>query len=505
MNIEDCKKASKSALLRSIFIHRTRFFIALVIAVIAYSCYDRYNFMKKMKYGKILFALLIFFIVVFFIELISNMMISDEELLKLTRKCELWINDPKNKGKKLNFDEVVSYMSSDLLDKVNQTIADTGSFAQDTIGLGTGAVSNVVGLGMNAVSGVTNVGSDAISGTVGYGTDFIKNTTGQGTNFIKDTTSNTRTFVDNTFDIGANAISGSVQDLGGFASNTVNDGTNFIGNATGNFTDFAKGTVNMGADFIGGTFGDLADFTKDTVKGGSNFVSNVFDRGTNFITGTVDNTANLGKNVVRSGTGAIDNVVGVGADSLYGAVDYGTDFVKDSVGMGMNVVKGTVGTGSHFVKGATNYGANLINTTVGVENFQGSMGGENIQPLADSYEMGSFDQIDIRPRRMRRRDPSSPGCPMASMMMTEGFENPGEKSVVKVDFRGVQNAENDNMGACMMGKDRCFPLCSGVGPNNGNVCNLVAPVPGPQWQVQGANAVQSRLTQGNYVPSNCPL
>ena len=35
-------------------------------------------------------------------------------------------------------------------------------------------------------------------------------------------------------------------------------------------------------------------------------------------------------------------------------------------------------------------------------------------------------------------------------------------------------------------------------------CNVVAPVPGPQWQPQSAKTVQRRLNNGQYVPRVCP-
>jgi len=56
---------------------------------------------------------------------------------------------------------------------------------------------------------------------------------------------------------------------------------------------------------------------------------------------------------------------------------------------------------------------------------------------------------------------------------------------------------------CLLGSDGCNPLCSEPDPKN--PCNLVAPVPGPNWQPQSAAAVQERLTKQQYVPSNCPL
>ena len=55
---------------------------------------------------------------------------------------------------------------------------------------------------------------------------------------------------------------------------------------------------------------------------------------------------------------------------------------------------------------------------------------------------------------------------------------------------------------CLLGKDKCNPLCSG---SNSNPCGLQTPSPGPQWQPQMANTVQERLNNNSYVPNYCPL
>jgi len=60
-------------------------------------------------------------------------------------------------------------------------------------------------------------------------------------------------------------------------------------------------------------------------------------------------------------------------------------------------------------------------------------------------------------------------------------------------------ADNEH---CLLGRDGCVPLCSGY---TNNPCNIVAPIPGPQWQVQNAATVQRRLTNQDYTPSKCPL
>jgi hypothetical protein len=55
---------------------------------------------------------------------------------------------------------------------------------------------------------------------------------------------------------------------------------------------------------------------------------------------------------------------------------------------------------------------------------------------------------------------------------------------------------------CLLGENECSPLCSGYTKNK---CNIVAPIPGPQWQVQSAATVQKRLTNQEYTMSNPPI
>ena len=55
---------------------------------------------------------------------------------------------------------------------------------------------------------------------------------------------------------------------------------------------------------------------------------------------------------------------------------------------------------------------------------------------------------------------------------------------------------------CLLGRDGCVPLCSGY---SNNPCNVVAPVPGPQWQVQTAATVQNNLKNQKYIASVCPI
>jgi len=47
----------------------------------------------------------------------------------------------------------------------------------------------------------------------------------------------------------------------------------------------------------------------------------------------------------------------------------------------------------------------------------------------------------------------------------------------------------------------CCNLCSGS--KNSNPCNVVAPIPGPQWLPQSAESVQKRLVKNNYTEARC--
>ena len=68
--------------------------------------------------------------------------------------------------------------------------------------------------------------------------------------------------------------------------------------------------------------------------------------------------------------------------------------------------------------------------------------------------------------------------------------------------RKQHTTEDSPEEECQMGNDKCFPLCSGTGVNN---CNVVAPIPGPQWQVQKASTVQNRLSHGVLSQASCPI
>ena len=65
------------------------------------------------------------------------------------------------------------------------------------------------------------------------------------------------------------------------------------------------------------------------------------------------------------------------------------------------------------------------------------------------------------------------------------------------DEYSISTFTDNNIG-CLLAKDI---LCSGKPKPD----HIVAPIPGPQWQVQTASSVAHRLSTENYVPSKCPV
>jgi hypothetical protein len=58
----------------------------------------------------------------------------------------------------------------------------------------------------------------------------------------------------------------------------------------------------------------------------------------------------------------------------------------------------------------------------------------------------------------------------------------------------------NNNSKCIQGSN-CCSLCS----DTNNPCNIIAPIPGPQWLPQSAKSVQDRLSKNKYTPSKCNL
>ena len=59
----------------------------------------------------------------------------------------------------------------------------------------------------------------------------------------------------------------------------------------------------------------------------------------------------------------------------------------------------------------------------------------------------------------------------------------------------------DYSSASCIQPSNCCSLCSK--PGNNNPCNLIAPIPGPQWIPETAETVQNNLKNNIYTPSKC--
>jgi hypothetical protein len=57
-------------------------------------------------------------------------------------------------------------------------------------------------------------------------------------------------------------------------------------------------------------------------------------------------------------------------------------------------------------------------------------------------------------------------------------------------------------GEACIENSNCCNLCSG---QNKNPCNIVAPIPGPQWMPESAEYVQNKLVNNDYTPSKCQI
>ena len=89
----------------------------------------------------------------------------------------------------------------------------------------------------------------------------------------------------------------------------------------------------------------------------------------------------------------------------------------------------------------------------------------------------------------------------------EGFRNPyaninSNYEVLNNDPIPSPPAQVSSTACLSCGTGNCAPVCSG---SDENPCNLQLSTPGPQWQVQSAEAVQHRLNNGLFVPNRCPL
>ena len=73
--------------------------------------------------------------------------------------------------------------------------------------------------------------------------------------------------------------------------------------------------------------------------------------------------------------------------------------------------------------------------------------------------------------------------------------------IAKINNLSPSPLEAVNYNSECIEDSNCCNLCSGS--KNSNPCNLVAPIPGPQWLPQSAESVQKRLASNNYTDAKC--
>jgi hypothetical protein len=79
-------------------------------------------------------------------------------------------------------------------------------------------------------------------------------------------------------------------------------------------------------------------------------------------------------------------------------------------------------------------------------------------------------------------------------------ENIVENQVAEISNYSPLTIESRTVNAQCIEESNCCNLCSGSGSNP---CNIVSPIPGPQWLPQSAQSVQNRLVNNDYTRAKC--
>ena len=93
--------------------------------------------------------------------------------------------------------------------------------------------------------------------------------------------------------------------------------------------------------------------------------------------------------------------------------------------------------------------------------------------------------------------------PVKMMNNNNNNTNTVQDMIDEIPSFNPQPLESKQYNSQCLEDSNCCNLCSGS-PDE-NPCNLVAPIPGPQWMPQSAKAVQNRLKSNNYTESKCPI
>ena len=75
-----------------------------------------------------------------------------------------------------------------------------------------------------------------------------------------------------------------------------------------------------------------------------------------------------------------------------------------------------------------------------------------------------------------------------------------ENPIAEISSYFPQEIEHIKENAQCIEASNCCNLCSGSGSNP---CNIISPIPGPQWLPQSAQSVQNRLVNNDYTRARC--
>ena len=86
-------------------------------------------------------------------------------------------------------------------------------------------------------------------------------------------------------------------------------------------------------------------------------------------------------------------------------------------------------------------------------------------------------------------------------ILIESYKNDKfvESPISEISNIFPQSLEAKNNGSKCIQDSNCCNICSG----SSNSCNLIAPIPGPQWLPESAETVQNRLKNNDYTKGQC--
>lgn len=146
----------------------------------------------------------------------------------------------------------------------------------------------------------------------------------------------------------------------------------------------------------------------------------------------------------------------------------------------------------------------IENLNDNIENFENSTNSDNVENKEDKKDKEDNNIVQNTENTENFsnnfKNIQQIGAPM-NYIDNQEFVNFDNNSLIY--HSEPQNIESKKIvnTKCIQNSD-CCSLCSGMGDNP---CNILAPIPGPQWLPQTAFAKQNELKNNIYSPSTCPI